>query len=78
MISLLVSLLLSLGGSVRARSALHVELLALRHQIHRAQAVAAEPAATHADGPPAVGLDLAGWKEWQSALEARLASMANC
>ncbi len=68
MMSVLVSLLLPLRGCVRARTALHVELLALRHQIPVLErSRPRRPRLTRTDRLLWIWLSPV-WKEWQPAL----------
>jgi hypothetical protein len=56
MSSALISGLAMLRGVVRSRAALHLEVLALRHQLPVLQTVPTAPAAPCQDGPMAVGV----------------------
>jgi hypothetical protein len=57
--SVLISLLLTLRGIVRSRAALHLEVLALCHQIASSPTVTAATIAPRDSGPVALGLPVA-------------------
>ncbi|MGH9384438.1 MAG: integrase core domain-containing protein [Vicinamibacterales bacterium] len=57
--SALISLLLTLHGLARSRAALHLEVLALRHQLQVLETVAAATGAAGESGPLAVGVFVA-------------------
>jgi hypothetical protein len=60
MMSGLTSLLAALRGAVRARAALHLEVLALRHQLQSAATVPTATAASCERGPVALGVVITG------------------
>jgi putative transposase len=68
MMSVLASLLLGLRGCLRTRAALHLELLALRQQIHvLEQSRLRRPRLTRADRLLWVWISRV-WDEWHAAL----------
>ena len=56
MTSLLISVLMTLRGIVRSRAALHLEVLALRHQLQVVQRVASTTTASGEGGPVVLGV----------------------
>src|SRR5262245_9353270 len=56
MTSVLISFLSTLRGVARSRAALHLEILALRHQLQVLQTVASAPAVLSNDRPVALGV----------------------
>ena len=56
MSSVVISLLLTLRSSVRSRAWLHLEILALRHQLHRSRAVTPSAGTSDASRSSALGV----------------------